>query len=217
MALSDPYYEKTMPDLKKTFGLPIFSLKKPQLYKQIMHDYGHTRWRYAKGNNPQLTDYISENILFDSTAFDFHQTRLRLIIMGDAAEEWIGRMANERKRKQALFVLKNLYSLPHAGILARNLSQSVYYDRCNLLHEPGSFHTTLSRITKRAVMAQCCYDSWEEYFTAFAMGEQFAHPEVLISQETIEKMEDIMVSSNCAVRYLPWDLKLQHDFFNRKD
>jgi len=205
-ALSTPCYREIGHDATLAAGFSVFFPHKRRIRKTLLREFGYVgplvRWH----KNTYIPQDISNVILHDPKALEYQKMCLRMILLGDRVDEWIEGLTDKQKQKQARLVLNNLYLLPHAGIQAWNLSRAIYYDRCSLLLNCETLHTSFYRITDRAYAAQDWYCSWEEYYTACAIGEQFTNPDINFMEERMEIYEQMIVSPKNAIVSLPWDM-----------
>ena len=214
LALSAPCYANPLTSMELVTGLSSFSAEKRRINKNLIDEFGYAGpCMVPQGPNLLIHD-ISMDILRHPGQVYYQYLRMRLILLSDGANGWINQLPPEgRKQKQASLLLKNLYLLPIAGIQAWNISRAIYYDRCSLLLGLEGCNSAMSKIMRNAQLAQVLYSSWEEYFTAYAMGAQFMHPEVLMPEGLAEKLENIIDYIYAHQRNtLPWNLKLGYSY-----
>ena len=213
MALSAPCYGNPKTSMELISGLSIFSWEKRRVYKKLVEEFGSAGPRLTQqGRNTLLYD-VAEDILRNPAQAFYQHIRMRLILLGDDADKWIAKLADARIQKLASFVLSTLHLLPIAGIQAWNISRAIYFVRCGLLFGLEGCNTAMAKITRHARLAQILYSSWEEYFTAYAAGAKFVHPDVSMPEGLAEKLESIIGHIYGAGTDLPWDLKLGHSLF----
>jgi hypothetical protein len=229
MALSAPCYPDPVPSMGLITGFTFFSPKKKRIRKDLIDKYGHIGTYIASQGRHRTIHDISDYILRDAGHMHFQQMRARLILLGGNADEWISQLTDAQYKRQMSLALKYLYLLPSAGILAYNISRSIYYNRCSLLFGRESINTGMSKIMDKAQLAQSCYGSWEEFYTAFAVGKQFLHPDTRASGEhprehlgehpgeLMNSLMDMMVYLNKPETFLPWNMPLKYKFGQNND
>ena len=213
MALSAPCYRDPVASMGLVAGLSTFSFEKPKLYKILIKEFGSAGPQLIPHGRHTMLHEVSEDIFRNPSQAFFQHIRMRLILLGSDAEGWISKLVDDRLRKQAMFIFNNLYLLPIAGIQAWNISRAIYYDRCSLLFGLEGCNTAMGKIMRYAQLAQVLYGSWEDYFTSYAAGAQYMHPDVIMPEGLVDKLEDL-IGYICRQEHfgyeLSWNLKLGH-------
>lgn len=210
LTLSAPCYPGMDSSMELVAGLRQTSANRCRVYAQMMSTFGSVGPKFVREGNRVIRQEVDSRILHDSIAAKYEDLRIQLVTTPEEKIDYVVGFTDPRKQQQVSFVFGTCYLLPPAGILAWNIARAIYYDRCSLLLGKEDPHTAMLHIMEMAKGAQRLYSSWEEYFTAFAVGEQFAaeDPEPEMSPQRAEELAGLMTSRKSAARYFPWDLKL---------
>lgn len=215
VTLSAPCYHPKAASMELAAGLHRFPFTKRRIYSEMMRIYGSVGPQFIRRGNYTTQINIYERILSDWCVSQYNELRMQLLVACSEPDSFIKSLSDDRQRKQAKLVANTLFLLPPAGIHAWNIARAVYYIRCSLLLGKEKQQTAMSQVWEIAKYTQRLYDSWEEYFTAYAVGEQFAseNPDARISELRLKELSDLITSDKSAARYFPWDFQL--DFSSR--
>ncbi len=209
VTLSAPCYHPEAASMELVAGLHRFPSTKRRIQFEMMRTYDNMGRQHIPGMHTS-TDDVPTIILYDCCVSHYNELRTQLLASPKGPDWLLESISDDHCQKQAMLVAKTLFLLPPAGIRAWNIARAIYYIRCCLLLDREAPQTAMAKILGIAKNAQQLYNSWEEYITAFAVGEQFTskNPDVRMSESRIDELSQLMISNKSAARFLPWNLQL---------
>lgn len=210
VTLSAPCYWQKAASMELVAGLRRFPATKRRICSELMSDYSsYVVHVLPKEKFFAHAAYYAWILNFRFTS-QYNDMRLHMMAAPKGPDSYIQSLSDPRQRKQAFLVAKTLFLLPAGGIQAFNIARAIYYIRCCLLLGNDHPRTAMAKIMEIARNAQQLYDSWEEYFAAFAVGEQFVseNPDANLSDLRLKELTQFMTSKQSAARYFPWSFRL---------
>ena len=210
VTLSAPCYLRKPASMELVTGLGRFSFNKRRICQELTAAYGSGIVRARPKRKYDVELYFYQRILGDSCVSQYNEMRMHLLSAPEGPDAYICSISDPRLKSKTALAAKTLFLLPHTGIRAFPIARAIYFIRCCVLLGSEHPYSAMTKIMEIARYAQTLYSSWEEFFTAYAIGEQFVSetPDAALTDDRLNELRQLMTSPQSAARYFPWHMRL---------
>lgn len=212
VSLSAPCYTKYKSNMVIPGGVLQTKWVKRYIEKEMRIIFDELGVPFMATQHRDIFGYVANIVYSENITWKYFDLRMKLVQMTESERNAYIRALPDLtvEKKQAQVVNDTLFLLPAAGITAWNAARAIYLRRCGLLSRYKGHHDAMSHIMQIARKTQEQYQSWEEFYTAYAVGECFASKDsnTRLSQKRIDQISSLMNSRQNGSYWYEWDMPL---------